>query len=118
MSNDEDNKKFYKKDDFIKKTKNKKNLNLSIEEEYVYRFRYIRDLAKKKKIDLSATLEKEIIKFINKAEIKFNVSSVDWKNIKKCPKCGSELVIRKHNEKQFYGCSSYPKCNFTSSIDD
>lgn len=39
-----------------------------------------------------------------------------------CPKCGSELVLRiakqgTHKGKEFYGCSSYPKCkHITQSI--
>lgn len=38
--------------------------------------------------------------------------------IPKCPRCGSDLVLRctKRGEKagkQFYGCSAYPKCRYT-----
>jgi len=33
----------------------------------------------------------------------------------KCPKCSSEIVIRKTRRgRVFYGCSSYPKCNWAS----
>jgi len=33
-----------------------------------------------------------------------------------CPKCGSELVVRRSKKKRtFYGCSGYPDCDFTSS---
>lgn len=32
-----------------------------------------------------------------------------------CPKCGSDLVQRFSKRGAFYGCSSYPKCNFISS---
>ena len=40
-----------------------------------------------------------------------------------CPKCGSKLVIRVAKQgpwegKQFYGCSSYPKCNYLRNIED
>ena len=32
-----------------------------------------------------------------------------------CPKCGGKVVIRKSKKgKKFYGCSNYPKCDFTS----
>jgi restriction system protein len=31
----------------------------------------------------------------------------------KCEKCGSEMVIRKSRKGIFYGCSDYPRCNFT-----
>ena len=34
-----------------------------------------------------------------------------------CPRCGSELVVRKGKNGQFYGCSSYPDCKFTKKID-
>lgn len=30
-----------------------------------------------------------------------------------CPKCNSELKLRKGKYGQFYGCSNYPKCRFT-----
>jgi predicted RNA-binding Zn-ribbon protein involved in translation (DUF1610 family) len=39
----------------------------------------------------------------------------------RCPECGSALVVRSANEgesagQQYYGCSRYPKCSFTSEI--
>ena len=33
-----------------------------------------------------------------------------------CPLCGSPLVLRHGKYGDFYGCSSYPKCKFKSSI--
>lgn len=30
-----------------------------------------------------------------------------------CPLCGGKLVLRKGKYGQFYGCSNYPKCNYT-----
>lgn len=39
-------------------------------------------------------------------------------NIKiKCPFCGNALVLRKGKYGQFWGCSSYPKCRFTRSVE-
>ncbi|WP_456430942.1 NERD domain-containing protein, partial [Nitratifractor sp.] len=43
---------------------------------------------------------------------------IDKKN-KQCPRCGGELVLRttkKGNDagSQFYGCSNYPKCRYTT----
>ncbi len=39
-----------------------------------------------------------------------------------CPKCGSELILRKSKKgnyvgQKFYGCSGYPKCNYIKNID-
>lgn len=34
-----------------------------------------------------------------------------------CPKCGNELIKRKGRNGYFLGCSSYPMCTFTASID-
>lgn len=34
-----------------------------------------------------------------------------------CPRCGRQLVIRKSAGKEFAGCSGYPDCRFTCSID-
>lgn len=35
----------------------------------------------------------------------------------KCPRCGGLLVIRKSPHGDFAGCSNYPRCRFTCSID-
>lgn len=34
-----------------------------------------------------------------------------------CPRCGGRLVVRKSERGEFAGCSNYPKCRFTCSID-
>ena len=37
------------------------------------------------------------------------------KRVAHCPECGSEIVVRKTKKgKTFYGCKSYPECNFMS----
>lgn len=30
-----------------------------------------------------------------------------------CPRCGGQLVLREGKYSRFYGCSNYPKCDFT-----
>ncbi|MDE7345817.1 MAG: NERD domain-containing protein [Muribaculaceae bacterium] len=35
----------------------------------------------------------------------------------KCPRCGAQLVVRKSDKGEFAGCSRYPACRFTCSID-
>lgn len=35
-----------------------------------------------------------------------------------CPKCGNKLQKVWFRNKYFYGCSSYPECDFTSSIEE
>ncbi len=30
-----------------------------------------------------------------------------------CPKCGSQLKLRKGQNGSFWGCSNYPKCRYT-----
>lgn len=32
----------------------------------------------------------------------------------RCPLCGGELVLRNGKYGQFYGCSNYPRCNYTT----
>jgi DNA topoisomerase I len=36
---------------------------------------------------------------------------------KKCPECGSELVVRKSFYGMFIGCSGYPKCRHTEKLE-
>ena len=48
-----------------------------------------------------------------------HVKDIIDKKSKQCPRCGSELVLRtakKGNNagSQFYGCSNYPKCRYTT----
>ena len=57
-------------------------------------------------------------------ETKASVSSTENASnvsVPLCPKCGAKLVIRTAQKganagKQFYGCSSFPKCKFTLNI--
>ena len=35
----------------------------------------------------------------------------------KCPRCGGQLIVRKSDKGEFVGCSNFPKCRFTCSID-
>lgn len=34
-----------------------------------------------------------------------------------CPRCGGQLIVRKGQKGNFVGCSRYPECRFTCSID-
>ena len=34
-----------------------------------------------------------------------------------CPRCGGRLTVRKSDKGEFVGCSNYPRCRFTCSID-
>jgi len=34
----------------------------------------------------------------------------------RCPTCGAELVVRWGKNREFLGCSTYPKCSFTSNF--
>jgi len=40
------------------------------------------------------------------------------KNPKKCPRCSGSLVQRDGKFGPFYGCSNYPKCNYTAKQDE
>lgn len=51
---------------------------------------------------------------------KYSVKGLKRKNKKmekrKCPVCGSSLAVKSSKHGQFIGCSSYPKCNYTSKL--
>lgn len=47
-------------------------------------------------------------------ETSYKVQAV--KTGKKCPECGSDLIIRHGRNGEFIGCSAYPNCNYTESI--
>ncbi len=49
------------------------------------------------------------IRMVRKDEVKVEVSN------KVCPKCGGTLVERNGKFGNFYGCSNYPKCDFTTN---
>ncbi len=54
----------------------------------------------------TSTEEKKEIKEIEKHKV-----------VKKCPKCGKDLVVRKSVFGSFLGCSSYPKCRHTEKLE-
>lgn len=44
----------------------------------------------------------------------------EFKNNLYCPRCGNELIVRTAQRgnnigSKFYGCTSYPRCNYTKS---
>jgi DNA topoisomerase I len=43
-------------------------------------------------------------------------TGINEKIEKKCPKCGSELLLRKSVYGKFIGCSGYPKCRYTEKL--
>ncbi len=64
-------------------------------------------------------------KIVNEETIKdhnYNVKKyVEYKNQKAekgiCPRCGGKLLMRNSKSGQFYGCSNFPKCRYTKSIE-
>ena len=34
----------------------------------------------------------------------------------RCPRCGSQLVVRNGKYGAFYGCTNYPRCKFTQDL--
>lgn len=36
--------------------------------------------------------------------------------VKKCPKCGKDLKLRKSIYGEFWGCTGYPKCKYTENV--
>ncbi|WP_160679524.1 restriction endonuclease [Clostridium sp. C8-1-8] len=41
-----------------------------------------------------------------------------YEDKKLCPRCGAKLVVREGKYGKFYGCESYPNCNFTMNLDN
>ncbi len=42
----------------------------------------------------------------------------DPKVVGECPKCGKDLLKRSGRFGEFVGCSGFPKCNFTCSLEE
>jgi restriction system protein len=55
----------------------------------------------------------KLIKYIRMAEEKKETMG---NKIKNCPKCGGNLIERTGKYGKFYGCSNYPKCQYTENI--
>ncbi len=79
--------------------------------------------------------DEEVMELYNKLKVLTNVdeatrikhiNDIDKKvskNLKICPICNRELIVRtakrgQHVGKKFYGCSGYPACKYTKDIDD
>lgn len=55
----------------------------------------------------------EMQKFNKKAPAKQTTSE-----LKPCDKCGSNFILRNSTKGKFYGCSNYPNCKRTMTIED
>lgn len=42
--------------------------------------------------------------------------TIEIVNKELCPKCGSDIVLRRSNRGEFYGCSSFPMCRYTKNV--
>ncbi len=52
------------------------------------------------------------------ADVQKQVDKIEAGKIEnKCPKCGNALVLRKSFYGQFFGCSTYPQCRHTESLE-
>ena len=52
----------------------------------------------------------------NKIEISENSGGENTNETDTCSLCGGKLVLRNGKYGKFYGCSNYPKCNYTRNI--
>jgi restriction system protein len=59
----------------------------------------------------------KLLKYIKLTEQQENKEKISLPS-KICPKCGAELIEKHGKFGKFWGCSTYPKCHFTESIDD
>ena len=55
---------------------------------------------------------------LNKKNKEINAVKVLEKTDKKCPKCGSQLVVRVSKYGRFLACSNYPKCKYTFDLEN
>ncbi|KPM98544.1 topoisomerase DNA-binding C4 zinc finger domain-containing protein [Vibrio alginolyticus] len=61
---------------------------------------------------IGSIIRRDVRQITDKAGIKLTINQDG-----KCPKCKEgKLTKRKHKEREFYGCSKYPKCRFTKPI--
>lgn len=92
--------------------------------------RLIKTIKKYNQVNLTTNDKELILEKINSCNISASYNRRDhikaikkriftWENkIKdgKCPKCGHELVERKGDFGKFFGCKSYPRCNFKETL--
>lgn len=45
--------------------------------------------------------------------IRYKQELNEMKNVKICPYCKTEMLLRKGKNGEFYGCSNFPKCRYT-----
>ena len=55
----------------------------------------------------------KLIDYIRMAEKETKTKNLGINNSEVCPKCGGHLIEKKSKFGLFYGCSNFPKCNYT-----
>ena len=108
---------FKKSGYFVKKSKKKNEMfRMAVNSDLLGRLKYIREIVKDD-IDVNKTIENKIYSVVIGLEKKYGVSSKDWRTQKICPKCNSPLRLVTGKNGVFMGCSSYPKCSYTESVE-
>ena len=64
--------------------------------------------------DLAAMISSD--KLLNSDGTQVDVPQNKGPQVKRCPRCGAQLRVRKGQYGPFLGCSSYPKCKYTEKI--
>ena len=100
---------------FVKKTQKNEMLRVAINSDLLSRLKHIREVSKDS-IDVNKTIENKIYSIVIELEKKYGITSNDWKKQKKCPKCNSLLKLVTGKNGAFFGCSSFPKCSYTDSV--
>lgn len=98
-----------------------KSLSITVDKSLFERTSLLRKM-KGKAPDLGSELEKAILSVIEETEKKLKLDSDAWKIARPCPSCSSGvLTIVTYRKKggvpcQFMGCSGYPNCRHSESI--
>ena len=76
--------------------------------------------------DVDEAVKRAHVQSINEKNSREKTKTVevnqDRDDVKICPRCGNQLVIRtarrgRNNGQRFYGCSGYPSCRYVENID-
>lgn len=109
-------------------TGNAKLSNVNTKSLVIYDNRLISSIQQHSTVYLSASDVQEVINRLTERNIRSevkdkahvrNVNAAKSEMNRKlasgiCPRCGGTLVLRRGRYGQFYGCSNYPKCEFTT----
>ena len=95
-------------------------ISITLDKRTVERIRMLKRVSgRNEELSINTDINKVLLPILDELESKKGLKKDSWKSAKTCPKCSGGVLYhkeRRSDNKPFYACSNYPKCQHTESV--